>query len=111
MSPFSFKGTAGVIIHFNSFFDENHVSKQNSPRWDAAFCGVTPEGLFCLPMSHNKDARLIWVNHLQFWFRGQDFGSDCTSSWSLFTLNCFEIVAVSFVGHFDGIQDTGFSEY
>ena len=23
------------------FFDENHISKQNSPRWDAAFCGVT----------------------------------------------------------------------
>ena len=23
-----------------SFFDENLVSKQNSPRWDAAFCGV-----------------------------------------------------------------------
>ena len=20
-------------------------------------------GLFCLPMSHKKDARLIWVNH------------------------------------------------
>ena len=26
---------------FISFFDENHVSKQNSPRWNAAFCGVT----------------------------------------------------------------------
>ena len=25
---------------FISFFDENHVSIQNSPRWDAAFCGV-----------------------------------------------------------------------
>ena len=24
-----------------SFFDENKLSKQNSPRWDAAFCGVT----------------------------------------------------------------------
>ena len=26
---------------FISFFDENPVSKRNSPRWDAAFCGVT----------------------------------------------------------------------
>ena len=28
-----------------SLFDENHVSKQNSPRWDAAFCGVTYEAI------------------------------------------------------------------
>ena len=26
---------------FISFFDEFSLSKQNSPRWDAAFCGVT----------------------------------------------------------------------
>ena len=44
-----------------SIFDENHDNKKNSPRWDAAFCGVTV-GLFCLPMSHKKDARLITVN-------------------------------------------------
>ena len=30
---------SGVICI--SFFDKNHVNKQNSPRWDAAFCGVT----------------------------------------------------------------------
>ena len=29
------------IFIFISFFDENHVSKQNNPRWDAAFRGVT----------------------------------------------------------------------
>ena len=46
---------------FISFFDENHVSKQNSPRWDAAFCGVT-SGEILFAMSHKKDARLIWVN-------------------------------------------------
>ena len=28
-----------------SFFDEILVSKQNSPRWDAAFCGVTSEAI------------------------------------------------------------------
>ena len=26
---------------FISFFDEITLCKQNSPRWDAAFCGVT----------------------------------------------------------------------
>ena len=30
------------------------LSEQNSPRWDAAFCGV-PFGLCSLPMSHKKD--------------------------------------------------------
>ena len=39
MSPL-FGGASGVFFIFISFFDENHVSKQNSPRWDAAFCGV-----------------------------------------------------------------------
>ena len=37
----SILGASGVIFHFISFFDEIHVSKQNSPRWDATFCGVT----------------------------------------------------------------------
>ena len=30
-----------IRIKFYSFFDEIPVSKQNSPRWDAALCGVT----------------------------------------------------------------------
>ena len=29
MSPLSFLGAAGLIFHFISFFDKNHVSKQN----------------------------------------------------------------------------------
>ena len=48
-STFIFRGTGSI---FFSFFDENHVSKQNSQRWDAAFCS---------PMSRKKDVRLIWV--------------------------------------------------
>ena len=63
ISPLSFVGTSGVIFHFNSFFDKIHVSKQNSPRWDASFA-ASHLGLFCLPMSHKKDARLIWVKHV-----------------------------------------------
>ena len=34
-------GASRVILIFISFFDEVPISKQNSPRWDAAFCGVT----------------------------------------------------------------------
>ena len=57
LSLFSFLGASGV------FFNEIPVSKQNtenSSRWDTVFCGITSV-LFCLPMSHKKDDRLIWV--------------------------------------------------
>ena len=36
-----FLGASGVIFHFISFSSKNHISKQNSPRWDAAKRGVT----------------------------------------------------------------------
>ena len=43
-SPHSFLGALEVIFHVQfHFFDENHICKQNSSRWDAAFCGV-PSG-------------------------------------------------------------------
>ena len=35
---FILRGFGDCFFIFISFFDENHVSKQNSPRWDAAFC-------------------------------------------------------------------------
>ena len=41
VSPLSFLGTLGVVFHCCFIFDEFQASKQNSPRWDAAFCGVT----------------------------------------------------------------------
>ena len=37
---FIFRGVRSVLI-FISFIDKIPPSKQNSPRWDAAFCGVT----------------------------------------------------------------------
>ena len=40
-SSLLFLGASGVILNFIQFFDENSLSKQNSTRWDAAFCGVT----------------------------------------------------------------------
>ena len=36
-----FLGASGVIFHFISFSGKNHISKQNSPRLDAAKRGVT----------------------------------------------------------------------
>ena len=51
MNPFSFLGASGVTFQFYSIFDEIHVSKQKK----------TQMGLFCLHMSHKKEARLIWV--------------------------------------------------
>ena len=40
-SPLSFLGALGYFFICISVFDKIHESKQNSPRWDAAFCGVT----------------------------------------------------------------------
>ena len=40
-STFNFRGVRCDFDFFISFFDEISLSKQNSPRWDAAFCGVT----------------------------------------------------------------------
>ena len=41
-SIFIFRGVKSIFFIFISFFDEFPVSKQNSPRWDGAFYGVTP---------------------------------------------------------------------
>ena len=38
--PLSSLGPLGVIFKFYSIFNEISLSKQNSPKWDAAFCGV-----------------------------------------------------------------------
>ena len=45
---------ASCVILFISIFDEITLSKQNSPRWDAAFCGVTSGAIYCLPVSHKR---------------------------------------------------------
>ena len=40
-STFIFRGVKSDFYLFIKFFDDIPLSKQNSPRWDAAFCGVT----------------------------------------------------------------------
>ena len=39
------------------FLSANKIAPDGTPRF-----AVSHLGLFCLPMSHKKDARLIWVN-------------------------------------------------
>ena len=40
-STFIFRGVKSDFYFFYLIFDEISLCKQNSPRWDAAFCGVT----------------------------------------------------------------------
>ena len=62
MSPLSFLGVLGVIFHFYFIIDENHVRKRIAPDGMQRFA-ASHLGLICLPMSHKKDARLIWVKY------------------------------------------------
>ena len=50
-SDFSF------LFHFSmKFLQANRIAPDGTPRFAASHLG-----LFCLPMSHKRDARLIWV--------------------------------------------------
>ena len=60
MSPLSFLGA--IELRRFSFFDKNHMSKQNSPI-EASYLG-----LFGLPTSHKKDVKRIWVNTKMLYF-------------------------------------------
>ena len=61
MSPLSFLWASGVHFHFlfhfsMKFMSANRIAPDGTPRFAASHLG-----LFCLPMSHEKDARLICV--------------------------------------------------
>ena len=58
-STFTFRGIRGNFL----FVDKFPASKQNSPRWDATFCGVT-SGVILFAYVHKKGARLIWAKSL-----------------------------------------------
>ena len=59
MSPLSYLGVLGVILflflsHFSmKFLHANRIAPDGTPRSAASHLG-----LFCLPMSHKRDARL-----------------------------------------------------
>ena len=62
-STFIFRGIGSVfffsfLFHFSmKFVSANRIAPDGTPRFAASHLG-----LFCLHMSHKKDARLIWVN-------------------------------------------------
>ena len=47
------------IFRGMKFLQANRIAPDGMPRFAASHLG-----LFCLPMSHKKDARLIWVNDI-----------------------------------------------
>ena len=63
MSPLSFLGASGnfsFLYHFSKkIVSANRIVPDGRPRFAASHLG-----LFCLPVSHKKDARLKWVNAL-----------------------------------------------
>ena len=62
MSPFSFggggiKSNFSFLFHFSmKFMKANRITPDGMRRFAASYLG-----LLCLPLSHKKDDRLIWV--------------------------------------------------
>ena len=53
----------GIRSNFSFHFSMNFLLQANRIASDVTPCFAASHlGLFCLPMSHKKDARLIWVN-------------------------------------------------
>ena len=51
------RGIFSFLFHFSmNFLSANRIAPDGTPRFAASHLG-----LFCLPMSHIKDASLIWV--------------------------------------------------
>ena len=69
-----------MFFIFITFF---HVSKQNSPRFAESHLG-----LLSLPVSHKKEARLIWVKNGNPCIRDPQFESAY-----IFSCSCFHIHA------------------
>ena len=62
MSPPSFLGASGVIFHFSmKFMSLNRIAPDGTSLFAASHLG-----LFCLHMSHKKDAWPIWVNKADY---------------------------------------------
>ena len=55
---------AGAISTSAEFlYNDFHLSKQNSPRWDATFCGILSGAILFALVSHKKDMRLKELTH------------------------------------------------
>ena len=64
MSPLPFLGVSGLFFIFISFFDEIQNSEQNSPRWDAAYCGVTSGPILLAYIKRTLDFKLAYSHTL-----------------------------------------------
>ena len=60
-SPLQILGLLGGIFHFIQVLKETLFTNRGEPDQTLHFA-ATDLVLHCLPMSHKKDARLIWVN-------------------------------------------------
>ena len=49
-----FRGVRSYFDFFILFFDEISLCKQNSPRWDAAYCGVTSGAILFAYVPHKE---------------------------------------------------------
>ena len=70
-STFIFRGIRSdfsFLFHFSmKIMSANRIAPDGTPRFAASHLG-----LFCLPMSHKKDARLIWVNEDKGFHQGRN---------------------------------------
>ena len=61
-STFIFRGSGGdfsFLFHFSmNIMSANRIAPDGTPRFAASHLGL------CLPLSHIKDARLIWVYYV-----------------------------------------------
>ena len=60
-SPFPILGLLGGVCSFLFVLKYTSVSNIGEPN-QTPHSAASELGLHCLPMSHKKDARLIWVN-------------------------------------------------
>ena len=69
-----------IFIFFISFFYEISLCKQNSPRWDAAFCDVTSGTAVCLcPIKKG----MAGLNELRFFYSDRYVRETCHASESI----------------------------
>ena len=52
----------GAIFHFHPNFDRIFCKQKSEDPDQTPRSAASDLGLHCLPMSHKKDARLIWAN-------------------------------------------------
>ena len=60
-SPFLFLRVADVLFSFSSYFLEKFLQANSEDPDQLQLSAASDLGLHCLPRSHKRDARVIWV--------------------------------------------------